>query len=173
MIVTRDVAVEGSRGGNLAGLTPTTRESPQLRRRWAEPAGEGLTDAVGAKHPAARGISATTSLTRVVVWRERPAVAIENGALRAGLLLLAACALPEMLDGAVPRIGTAGPSGAFFDSVSTASPTQLLLGASRGYLSTPTPGGNRGLPLAVLVARRCYILRGARPRHGLFDACGG
>ncbi len=64
------------------------------------------------------GSTADHLTAAAVVLAGAAAVAIGNGALRAGLLLLVLCALPDLLDGAVAKAsGSAGPRGAFFDSV--------------------------------------------------------
>src|SRR5437762_2931063 len=63
------------------------------------------------------------------------AVAIANGALRAGFLLLALTAVPDVLDGAVAKAsGTASPRGAFFDSVADRITDALLLAGVAWYL---------------------------------------
>ena len=65
------------------------------------------------------GITADHLTATGVVLAGAAAVAIANGALRAGLLLMVLCAVPDLLDGAVAKAsGTASPRGAFFDSVS-------------------------------------------------------
>src|SRR5919108_4662089 len=65
------------------------------------------------------GITANHLTVTGLVMAVAAAVAIANGALRAGLLLLILTAVPDVLDGAVAKAsGTAGPRGAFFDSVS-------------------------------------------------------
>src|SRR4030081_3066341 len=74
------------------------------------------------------------------------AVAIANGALRAGFLLLALTAVPDVLDGAVAKAsGTASPRGAFFDSVADRVTDALLLGGVGGYLEGP-PWGSHTVP---------------------------
>ena len=84
------------------------------------------------------------------------AVAIANGALRAGLLLLVLCALPDLLDGAVAKAsGTAGPRGAFFDSVSDRVTDALLLGGVAWYLVHHAPRPHRGAARWPCSARRC------------------
>ena len=81
------------------------------------------------------------------------AVAIANGSLRAGLLLLVLTAVPDVLDGAVAKAsGTASPRGAFFDSVVDRVSDALLLGGVAWYLSSTQPGRIGVLPLAVLAA---------------------
>ena len=87
------------------------------------------------------GITADHLTALGVVLAGAAAVAIANGALRAGLLLLALCTLPDVLDGAVAKAsGTASPRGAFFDSVCDRVTDALLLGGVAWYLSTTHPG---------------------------------
>ncbi|HEY1116915.1 MAG TPA: CDP-alcohol phosphatidyltransferase family protein, partial [Acidimicrobiales bacterium] len=63
------------------------------------------------------GIKADHLTAFGVLMSAAAAVAIANGALRGGLLLLALTAIPDVLDGAVAKAsGTASPRGAFFDS---------------------------------------------------------
>ena len=63
-------------------------------------------------------------------------LAIANGALRGGLVLLALTAIPDVLDGAVAKAsGTASPRGAFFDSVADRFTDALLLGGVAWYLA--------------------------------------
>ena len=102
------------------------------------------------------------------------AVAIANGALRAGLLLLAASAIPDALDGAVAKAsGTASPRGAFFDSVADRITDALLLGGVAWYLSST--GGDRivMLPFAVMAASMLVSYQRARAESLGFDARGG
>ena len=81
------------------------------------------------------------------------AVAIANGALRGGLLLLALTAIPDVLDGAVAKAsGTASARGAFFDSTMDRVADALLLGGVAWYLQTTEPGHISLLPMAVLGA---------------------
>lgn len=102
------------------------------------------------------------------------AVAIGNGALRAGLLLLVLCALPDLLDGAVAKAsGTAGPRGAFFDSVSDRVTDALLLGGVAWHLSTTHTGRIAVLPLAVLGASMLISYERAKADSLGFDARGG
>src|SRR5207247_1600469 len=81
------------------------------------------------------------------------AVAVATGHLVAGLLLLIAAALPDMLDGAVAKAsGTASPRGAFFDSVADRVTDSLVLGGIAWYLAGRDGGRAAVLPLAVLAA---------------------
>ena len=90
------------------------------------------------------------------------------------LLLLVLCALPDLLDGAVAKAsGTAGPRGAFFDSVSDRVTDALLLGGVAWHLSTTHPGRIAVLPLAVLGASMLISYERAKAESLGFDARGG
>ena len=100
--------------------------------------------------------------------------AIANGALRAGVVLLALTGFPDALDGAVAKAaGTAGPRGAFFDSVADRVSDALLLGGVAWYL-TSTDGGHAGmLPLALLAASLLISYERAKAESLGLDARGG
>ncbi len=99
------------------------------------------------------GITADHLTTLGVVMAAAAAVAIGMGQLRVGLLLLVLTGLPDALDGAVAKAsGTAGPRGAFFDSVSDRVSDSLLLGGVAWYLASTHPGHLSLLPMAVLAA---------------------
>jgi CDP-diacylglycerol--glycerol-3-phosphate 3-phosphatidyltransferase len=120
------------------------------------------------------GITADHLTAAGVVLAAGASVAIANGALRAGLLLLVLCALPDLLDGAVAKAsGTAGPRGAFFDSVSDRVTDALLLGGIAWHLSTTHTGRIAVLPLAVLAASMLISYERAKADALGFDARGG
>ena len=120
------------------------------------------------------GITADHLTATGVVLAGAASIAIANGALRAGLLLLVLCALPDLLDGAVAKAsGTAGPRGAFFDSVSDRVTDALLLGGVAWHLSTTHPGRIAVLPLAVLAASMLISYERAKAESLGFDARGG
>jgi CDP-diacylglycerol--glycerol-3-phosphate 3-phosphatidyltransferase len=101
-------------------------------------------------------------------------VAIANGALRAGVLLLLLTALPDALDGAVAKAsGTAGPRGAFFDSVADRVSDALLLGGTAWYLASDRGGHAALLPMAVLAASAVISYERAKAESLGFDARGG
>jgi CDP-diacylglycerol---glycerol-3-phosphate 3-phosphatidyltransferase len=101
-------------------------------------------------------------------------IAIANGWLRAGLLLLVLTAVPDVLDGAVAKAsGTAGPRGAFFDSVIDRISDALLLGGVAWYLSSTEPGRIAVLPMAVAGASMLVSYERARAESLGFDARGG
>jgi phosphatidylinositol phosphate synthase len=120
------------------------------------------------------GITADHLTATGVVLAGAAAVAIANGALRGGLLLVILCALPDLLDGAVAKAGgTAGPRGAFFDSVSDRVTDALLLGGVAWYLSTTHTGRIAVLPLAVLGASMLISYERAKAESLGFQARGG
>ena len=120
------------------------------------------------------GITADHLTASGVLLAGAAAVAIGNGALRAGLLLLVLCALPDLLDGAVAKAaGTAGPRGAFFDSVSDRVTDALLLGGVAWHLSTTHPGRIAVLPLAGVASSMLISYERAKAESLGFDARGG
>lgn len=100
------------------------------------------------------GITANHLTATGLVMAAAAAVAIANGYLRTGLLLLVLTALPDVLDGAVAKAsGTASPRGAFFDSVCDRVSDALLLGGIAWFLaSQPGAGRIALLPMAVMGA---------------------
>jgi CDP-diacylglycerol--glycerol-3-phosphate 3-phosphatidyltransferase len=120
------------------------------------------------------GITADHLTLTGIVMAGGAAVAIANGALRAGLLLVILCALPDVLDGAVAKASeTASPRGAFFDSVADRFTDALLLGGVAWYLSTTHPGRIAVLPLAVLGASMLISYERAKAESLGYDARGG
>lgn len=102
------------------------------------------------------------------------ALAIANGALRLGVLLLAATALPDALDGAVAKAtGTSSPRGAFLDSVADRFTDSVLLGGVAWYLSSTDGERMVLLPFALLAASTLVSYQRARAESLGFDARGG
>jgi CDP-diacylglycerol--glycerol-3-phosphate 3-phosphatidyltransferase len=100
--------------------------------------------------------------------------AIANGALRGGVLLLALTGLPDALDGAVAKAsGTAGPRGAFFDSVADRVSDALLLGGVAWFLASDRGGHAALLPLAVLGAASIISYERAKAESLGYEARGG
>jgi len=101
-------------------------------------------------------------------------IAIANGALRVGLVLLALTGIPDALDGAVAKAaGTAGSRGAFFDSVADRVSDALLLGGVSWFL-TSRDGGQAGmLPLALLAASQVISYQRAKAESLGLEARGG
>lgn len=120
------------------------------------------------------GITADHLTVLGVVMAGAASLAIANGALRLGLLLLVLCAVPDVLDGAVAKAsGTASPRGAFFDSVMDRVSDAFLLGGMAWYLSTTEPGRIAVLPLAVLAASLIISYERAKAEALGYDAKGG
>ena len=109
-----------------------------------------------------------------IVMAVGASIAIANGALRAGILLLALTAIPDVLDGAVAKAsGTASPRGAFFDSVADRLTDALLFGGVAWFLASTHPGRIAVLPLAVLATSMLISYERAKAESLGFDARGG
>src|SRR6476620_4634194 len=120
------------------------------------------------------GLSADALTATGLVMAGACAVAIGNGALRAGVLLLLFTALPDALDGAVAKAaGTASPRGAFFDSVADRVSDALLLGGVAWYLENNYSGHIAILPMAVLAMSMLISYERAKAESLGFDARGG
>jgi CDP-diacylglycerol--glycerol-3-phosphate 3-phosphatidyltransferase len=120
------------------------------------------------------GVTADHLTVTGLVMAAAASVAIANGALRAGLLLLVLCAVPDLLDGAVAKAsGTASPRGAFFDSVADRVTDALLLGGVAWFLASNHPGHIAVLPLAVLAASMLISYERAKAEALGYNASGG
>lgn len=120
------------------------------------------------------GITADHLTLLGVLMAIAAAVAIGNGALRLGLVLLVLTALPDVLDGAVAKAsGMASTRGAFFDSVADRFTDALLLGGVAWHLATVEPGRIAILPMAVLGASMLISYERAKAESLGFDAKGG
>lgn len=120
------------------------------------------------------GIKADHLTVVGVLMSGAAALAIANGALRGALLLLILTGVPDMLDGAVAKAsGTAGPRGAFFDSVADRVSDAMLLGGVSWYLASEYGGHLAVLPLAVLGATMLISYERAKAEALGFDARGG
>jgi CDP-diacylglycerol--glycerol-3-phosphate 3-phosphatidyltransferase len=109
-----------------------------------------------------------------VLMSAAAAVAIANGALRGGLLLLALTAIPDVLDGAVAKAsGTASARGAFFDSTMDRVADAVLLGGVAWYLQSTEASHVALLPMAVLAASLLISYERAKAEALGFDARGG
>ncbi|MGQ0617204.1 MAG: CDP-alcohol phosphatidyltransferase family protein [Acidimicrobiia bacterium] len=121
-----------------------------------------------------RGITADHLTALGLVMAVFASFAIAQGALRAGLLLLVCATVPDVLDGAVAKAsGTAGPRGAFFDSVSDRVADSLLLGGVAWHLASRHDGRIAVLPLAVLALSMLISYERAKAEALGFDARGG
>lgn len=120
------------------------------------------------------GITANHLTVTGLVMAIGASVAIANGSLRAGLLLLVLTAVPDVLDGAVAKAsGTASPRGAFFDSVIDRVSDALLLGGVAWYLDSTQPGRVAVLPMAVMAASMLISYERAKAESLGYDARGG
>lgn len=120
------------------------------------------------------GITADQLTVLGVVMACGAALAIANGALRLGLLLLVLAALPDVLDGAVAKAsGTASPRGAFFDSVADRFTDAVLFIGVAWYLSTTEPGRIAVLPMAVMGASILISYERAKAEALGYQAKGG
>ena len=120
------------------------------------------------------GVTADHLTATGLVMAVAASVAIANGALRGGLLLLILCAVPDALDGAVAKAsGTASPRGAFFDSVADRVTDALLLGGTAWFLASRYDGHMAVLPLAVLAASMLISYERAKAEGLGFQARGG
>ncbi len=102
------------------------------------------------------------------------AVAIGNGRFFTAFLLLAATGLPDALDGAVAKAGgTAGPRGAFLDSVSDrVSDGLIFAGAGWYFAGTDTPRMAM-LPFALFITASVISYMRAKAESLGYDAKGG
>jgi len=120
------------------------------------------------------GLRADHLTTLGLVMAVAAALAIGNGALRGGALLLALTALPDLLDGAVAKAqGTASSRGAFFDSVADRVTDALLLGGVAWFLSSTRGGTIVLLPMALLAATMLVSYERAKAEALGFTARGG
>ena len=120
------------------------------------------------------GFTADRLTSLGVVMSACAAVAIAAGFLPLGLLLLVLTGLPDALDGAVAKAaGTAGPRGAFFDSVADRVSDTMLLGGVAWYLADTHGGLMPLLPMAVLGASLIISYERAKAEALGFNAKGG
>lgn len=133
--------------------------------RSLRPVGSGLAKA---------RISADQLTALGLVLSAACAVAIGNGWLFVGWCLLAASAVPDVLDGAVAKAsGTSSPRGAFFDSVVDRASDTFVLGGLAWYLASTHSPHTAILPLAILGASNLVSYERARAESLGFTARGG
>lgn len=86
-----------------------------------------------------------------IVFAVAASVAIAGGALRGGLLLVIAAALPDLLDGALAKASnTASQRGAFFDSVVDRVTDSVLFGGVAWYFASNESAHLALLPMAIM-----------------------
>ncbi|MEO1064780.1 MAG: CDP-alcohol phosphatidyltransferase family protein [Actinomycetota bacterium] len=102
------------------------------------------------------------------------AVAIANGELRLGLVLLILSALPDLFDGAVAKAaGTTSRRGAFFDSTADRVTDSFLLGGIAWHLAVTEGPELAVLPFAVMASASVISYMRAKAESLGFDAKGG
>lgn len=120
------------------------------------------------------GITANQLTAAGLVLAVAAAVAIGSGRLGIGLVLLIGSALPDLLDGPVAKAsGTAGPRGAFFDSVADRVTDSLALGGMAWYLAAEEGGHAALLPFAVMAAAGLISYERAKAESLGYSAKGG
>ena len=120
------------------------------------------------------GFSADHLTVLGLVMAVATAVAVGSGRLGLGLLLLAATGLCDLLDGPVAKAsGTAGPRGAFFDSVADRVSDALLFGGVAWHLASDQGGHAAVLPLSVLATSGLISYERAKAESLGFEAKGG
>lgn len=86
-----------------------------------------------------------------ILFAVAASVAIARGALRGGLLLVIAAALPDLLDGALAKASnTASQRGAFFDSVVDRVTDSVLFGGVAWYFASYESAHLAILPMAIM-----------------------
>ena len=120
------------------------------------------------------GITANQLTAAGLVLAVGASVAIAEGKLLLGLVLVVAAALPDLFDGPLAKAaGTASPRGAFFDSVSDRVTDALLLGGMAWYLDSTRGPHAALLPFAVLGVASLVSYERAKAESLGFDARGG
>ena len=133
--------------------------------RGLRPVGTGLKRA---------GVSADQLTAVGLLISVAAAFAVAQGRLGLGAFLLAASAVPDLLDGAVAKAsGTSSPRGAFFDSVVDRASDMVVLGGFAWYLASVDGGHAAMLPLAVMAASSLVSYERARAESLGFTARGG
>lgn len=133
--------------------------------KMMEPVGQGLRRA---------GVSADVITATGLVMSIGTGVAIATGHLALGLLFIVLTGVPDLLDGAVAKAGgSAGPRGAFFDSVSDRFTDAVMFGAVAWYFTTTSDGPLPLLPFAVYASASLVSYIRAKADALGFDARGG
>ncbi len=133
--------------------------------RSLRPVGSGLKKA---------GITADQLTVLGLLLSVACAAVIANGWLFVGWCLLAASAVPDVLDGAVAKAsGTSSPRGAFFDSVVDRVSDTVVLGGLAWYLANTHSPHTAILPLAIVGASNLVSYERARAESLGFTAKGG
>jgi CDP-diacylglycerol--glycerol-3-phosphate 3-phosphatidyltransferase len=143
-----------------------------LDRRWRAKAEQGV-------QPIARGLRSAglsaDGLTVVgLLFSAVTAVLVGQGRFGWATVALIAASLPDVFDGAVAKAsGTAGPRGAFFDSVADRVSDALVLGGAAWWFAGTSEPRLAVLALAVLALTMVISYERARAESLGFDARGG
>lgn len=109
-----------------------------------------------------------------IVFAIAAAVAIGQGALQVGLVLVILAALPDMLDGAVAKASdSASQRGAFFDSVVDRLTDSVLFGGVAWYFASTESPHTALLPMAVMGASSLISYQRAKAESLGLHAKGG
>jgi len=120
------------------------------------------------------GLSADHLTLLGLVLAGATAVALGTGRLGLGLVLLVATAFADLLDGPVAKAGgTAGPRGAFFDSVADRVSDSLVLGGLAWHVASEHGAHAAVLPLAVLATSNLISYERAKAESLGYSAKGG
>ena len=140
--------------------------------RWRAGVDRGTQPLGSALHRA--GLTANELTAAGVVAAVGAAWLVAAGHLIAGLVVLVAAALPDLLDGPLAKAaGTASRRGAFFDSVADRFTDAVVLGGTAWYLDSTHGPHAALLPLAVLGASNLVSYERAKAESLGFDARGG
>lgn len=120
------------------------------------------------------GLTANTLTLLGLLFAGVTAVLIGQGRFGWATVALIAASIPDVLDGAVAKAsGTAGPRGAFFDSVVDRVADALVLGGAAWWFAGTSEPRLAVLPLAALGLSMLISYERARAEGLGFDARGG
>jgi len=140
--------------------------------RWRSGVDRGTQPIGSALHRT--GITANQLTAGGLVVALGAAYAIATGHLVWGVVALVAAALPDLLDGPLAKAaGTAGPRGAFFDSVGDRFTDSVVLGGVAWYLDSTRGAHAALLAFAVMGASALVSYERAKAESLGFEARGG
>lgn len=140
--------------------------------RWRNGVDRGTQPVGSALHRT--GITANQLTAAGLVVAVGAALAIGTGHLIWGAIALVAAAVPDLLDGPLAKAaGTAGPRGAFFDSVSDRFTDTVVLGGVAWYLDSTRGIHAALLAFAVMGASALVSYERAKAESLGFEARGG
>jgi len=140
--------------------------------RWRSGVDRGTQPIGSALHRT--GITANQLTAGGLVVALGAAYAIATGHLVWGVVALVAAAVPDLLDGPLAKAaGTAGPRGAFFDSVGDRFTDAVVLGGVAWYLDSTRGAHAALLAFAVMGASALVSYERAKAESLGFEARGG